>query len=275
VPTIHSQFSILNSQFLLPFGNRAGVWYHNAMIWTISDLHLSSVNPKPMHIFGERWKDHPQRIATAWRERVREDDTVLVAGDISWAMRLDEALPDLQWIAELPGRKILSRGNHDYWWESTGRVRRRLPPTLSVLQGDALDLGDTVVCGTRGWITPETPGFQEGTDRNVYNRELVRLDHALAAANKLATGAKPIVVMIHYPPFLDRKPTDFARRIAASGVTACIYGHLHRPYDWGMATQGPADGVYYQLTSCDYLGFGPVAVRGLPPAPSQNIENMC
>jgi predicted phosphohydrolase len=233
------------------------------MIWTISDLHLSSANPKPMDIFGDRWKNHPQRIAAAWRERVQPSDTVLIVGDISWALKLPEALPDLQWIAELPGQKVLSRGNHDYWWESSGRVRRQLPPSLTVVQADALDIGEAVVCGTRGWITPETPGFKPAEDQVVYNRELVRLDLALGAARKLAVGAKPIIVMLHYPPFLDRKPTEFAFRIAAAGAAACIYGHLHRPHDWAMATQGLGDGVFYQLTSCDYLGFGPVAVRGL------------
>lgn len=219
-----------------------------------------------MDIFGERWRDHPRRIVAAWRERVSDDDVVLVAGDISWALKLAEAQPDLAWIAELPGRKVLSRGNHDYWWESSGRVRRVLPPSIAVVQGDAIDLGSAVVCGTRGWITPETPGFKPAEDQVVYNRELARLDLALTAARKLASGAKPIVVMFHYPPFLDRKPTEFARRIAAAGAAACVYGHLHRPYDWSSATQGLVDGVYYQLTSCDYLGFGPVAVRGLDRA---------
>ncbi len=188
-----------------------------------------------MDIFGDRWRNHPQRIAAAWRERVNGDDTVLIAGDISWALKLPDALPDLQWIAELPGRKVLSRGNHDYWWESAGRVRRQLPPSLAVVQADALDLGIAVVCGTRGWITPETPGFKPAEDLVVYNRELVRLDLALTAARKLAGETKPIIVMFHYP----------------------------RPHDWAMATQGLVDGVYYQLTACDYLGFGPVAVRGL------------
>lgn len=216
-----------------------------------------------MDIFGDRWKHHPQRIAAAWRERVAEGDTVLIAGDISWALKLPEALPDLAWIAELPGRKVISRGNHDYWWESTGRVRRQLPPSLAAVQGDALDLGAAVVCGTRGWVTPETPGFKPAEDEVVFKRELIRLDLALQAAHKLAAGGKPIIVMIHYPPFLDRKPTEFAHRISAAGAAACVYGHLHRPHDWGMATQGLVDGVYYQLTSCDYLGFGPVAVRGL------------
>jgi len=216
-----------------------------------------------MDIFGDRWKNHPLRVAAAWRERVRAEDTVLIAGDISWALKLDEALPDLAWIAELPGHKVLSKGNHDYWWERAGPLRPRLPPTIAVVEADALELDEAVICGTRGWLTPEMTAFKDPDDRRVYNRELGRLDRALAAAQKLADGAKPIVVMIHYPPFIDRKPTEFARRIGAAGAAACIYGHLHRANDWNEAVQGVVDGVYYQLTSCDYLGFGPVAVRGL------------
>src|SRR5262245_8800034 len=167
------------------------------MLWTISDLHLSSVQPKPMDIFGDRWKDHPQRIAAAWRERVREGDTVLIAGDISWAMKLDDALPDLEWIAALPGRKVMIRGNHDYWCpRGVGPVRKRLPPGLDMLSADATDAGDAVVCGTRGWVAPETPGFDAAKDLPIYSRELGMLDRALIGAQKLAQGAKPIVVMI-------------------------------------------------------------------------------
>jgi predicted phosphohydrolase len=233
------------------------------MLWTISDLHLSTVHPKPMDIFGDRWRDHPQRIAAMWRLRVQPDDVVLIAGDISWAMKLEDALPDLRWIDALPGRKILSKGNHDYWWERAGPLRPHLPPSVAVVEASAIDLGDVVVCGTRGWVTPEMQGFEESTDRRVYNRELGRLDRALAEARKLSGGAKPIVVMFHYPPFVDRRPTEFAQRIAAGGAQVCIYGHLHRPQDWQHATQGLVEGVNYQLTACDYLGFGPVAVRGL------------
>lgn len=234
------------------------------VIWTISDLHLSSAQPKPMDIFGPHWRDHPQRIAAAWRARVAADDVVLVAGDISWAMKLADALPDLRWIDALPGRKVLIRGNHDYWCpRGLGPVRRALPPSLTLLNGDAADIGPAVVCGTRAWVAPETPGFDEAEDRKVYERELGYLDRALADAHKLAAGARPVIVMVHYPPFLNRQPTEFARRIAAAGARACIYGHLHRPNDWGAAVQGRVDGVFYQLTACDYLGFGPVAVRGL------------
>lgn len=234
-------------------------------IWTISDLHLSSVKPKPMDIFGSGWKDHPQRIAEAWRARVRAEDWVLIAGDISWAMRIPEALPDLNWIDALPGRKVIIRGNHDYWYpRRVGPLRKYLPPSITALGGDAVDIGKAVVCGTRGWITPETPGFQPDTDRRIYHRELVLLDESLSAAQQLAADGRPIIVMLHYPPFIYRQPTAFAHRIAAAGAAACVYGHLHRPHDWATAVQGLVDGVYYQLTSCDYLGFGPVAVRGLP-----------
>ncbi|MGB9737204.1 metallophosphoesterase [Chloroflexus sp.] len=232
------------------------------MIWTISDLHLSFARPKPMDIFGPGWKDHPERIAQAWRNRVAADDWILIAGDISWAMKLPDALIDLQWIDALPGTKVLIRGNHDYWCpRSVNSIRRHLPPSLRLIGADALDIGEAVVCGTRGWITPETPGFSE-KDQPIYQRELGLLARALTAGRHLAIG-KPLIVMIHFPPFVNRQPTEFARMIAASDATTCIYGHLHRRYDWDNAVQGRVDGVYYQLTACDYLGFGPVAVRGL------------
>lgn len=233
------------------------------MIWTISDLHFSSAQSKPMDIFGEHWKNHTKRIALQWKQRVRSDDWVLIAGDISWAMKFADALPDLELIESLPGRKVMIKGNHDYWWHRVGPIRPHLPPSIAALEADALDIETAIVCGTRGWLTPETSGFDADTDMRVYNRELGRLDRALAAAHTLAHGKRPIIVMIHYPPFVNSYPTAFAERIAKAGVTACIYGHLHRAEDWASAVQGVVNGVYYQLSACDYLGFGPVAVRGL------------
>ncbi len=217
-----------------------------------------------MDIFGSHWKDHAQRIADAWRQRVRPADHVLIAGDISWALKLNDALPDLAWIDMLPGHKVMIRGNHDYWYpRRVGPLRAHLPPSITALGGNATDIGAAVVCGTRGWIVPETPGFQPDTDERIYQRELGLLDNALSAARRLAQNRRPLVVMLHYPPFLEGQPTEFARRVTAAGATTCIYGHLHRPEDWATAVQGRIDGVYYQLTACDYLGFGPVAVRGL------------
>lgn len=233
------------------------------MIWTISDLHLSEAQHKPMDVFGVHWKDHAQRMAVLWNERVQPNDTVLIAGDISWALKLPEALPDLAWIDTLPGRKVMIKGNHDYWWHRVGPIRPYLPPSITALEADAADIGEAVVCGTRGWITPETAGFVPDKDTRIYNRELGRLDRALAAAHALAQGNRPIIVMIHYPPFINGQPTAFAHRIASSGAAACIYGHLHREEDWSIAVQGTVGGVFYQLAACDYLGFGPVVVRGL------------
>jgi hypothetical protein len=217
-----------------------------------------------MDIFGTHWKDHATRIAEAWRARVAADDWVLLAGDISWALKLADALPDLAWIDALPGRKVMIRGNHDYWYpRRVGPLRHHLPPSIIALGGTAADIETAVVCGTRGWITPDTPGFQPDTDTRIYQRELNLLDRALEEGQRLALQERPLIVMLHYPPFLDGQPTEFARRTAAAGAAACIYGHLHRPEDWAGAVQGTIDGVSYQLTACDYLGFGPVAVRGL------------
>lgn len=235
------------------------------MIWTISDLHLSHAQPKPMDIFGPQWKDHAERIATNWRARVAPEDWVLVAGDISWAMKLPDALMDLRWIDALPGRKALIRGNHDYWCSRRVKpLRAHMPPSITLLGADACDLGSAVACGTRGWVTPGVPGYSPATDEPIYQRELTMLDRALEHASELAAGQKPIVVMLHYPPFVNQQPTEFSRRIAAcAGVRACIYGHLHRRQDHESAVNRTVEGVAYQLTSADYLSFGPVAVRGL------------
>lgn len=216
-----------------------------------------------MDVFGHHWHNHPQRIATAWQARVQPDDYVLMAGDISWGMKLTDALADLTWIDTLPGHKVMIKGNHDYWWDRLGPLRPYLPPGITALQANATDIGQAVICGTRGWMTPETPGFKPNSDMRIYQRELARLERALDEARKLAAGTRPIIVLIHYPPFVDGQPTQFATMVAAAQATTCLYGHLHRPEDWHSAVQGEVDGVYYQLTACDYLNFGPVAVRGL------------
>lgn len=231
-------------------------------IWAISDLHLSFATPKPMDVFGDRWRDHPERIANAWRKLIAHDDLVLLAGDTSWALRLAAALPDLQWIDALPGRKVLTKGNHDYWWDYARKQRfpdgTSLPSSLTLVEADAVEVGGWVLCGTRIWVTPGQPNFQAETDERIYNRELGRLERALSAATRLSGGTKPIGVLLHYPPFLpDGTPTRFAELVAAAGARFCIYGHLHRRVDWDHARQGPHEGVNYHLTSCDYLGFVP------------------
>lgn len=233
------------------------------MIWTISDLHLSGVNPKPMHIFGTRWRNHPERIAAAWSRCISSEDIVCIAGDISWAMHIDDALVDLRWIDALPGHKYCIKGNHDYWWDRAGPIRPKIPKSMTLIEGDAIDAGTVIICGSRGWSAPGMPGFDAVTDQRIYAREVLRMERALQAAQKIARG-KPIIAMIHFPPFIDKKPTEFVRLFDHYRVTTVLYGHLHRPDDWNNATQTVIGNTTYQLTACDYLDFTPVAVRGLP-----------
>ena len=160
-------------------------------VFAIADPHLSRAAPKPMTIFGEGWAGHPERFFAGWRETVAEDDLVLVPGDVSWAMTLGGALPDLLDIAALPGQKVLLRGNHDYWWPSLTKLRAALPEGMFALQNDALRLGSVVVAGTRGWVCPGSGDF-DAEDEKIYTRELGRLQLSLAAAQKLRQPGDPL-----------------------------------------------------------------------------------
>lgn len=211
-----------------------------------------------MDIFGERWRNHAERIAAAWRARVHDDDLVLLAGDTSWALKLPEARPDLDWIAALPGHKILTKGNHDYWWDAARKRRAELPPRMTLLEADATVCDTWVFCGTRAWVAPGHPAYESATDERIYTRELGRLERALDTAHRLAEGQRQIGVLLHFPPFFpDGRPTRFAEMVAAAGVQLCVYGHLHRRSDWNLAVQGQRDGVRYHLTACDFLNFVP------------------
>ena len=223
-------------------------------LFAIGDLHLPGGQEKPMSVFGSQWEDHFSRIADSWRAQVAPEDTVLIPGDISWAMQLEQAKPDLEAIGRLPGRKVLIRGNHDYWWSAIGRVREALPEGMYALQQDAVDLGEMVVCGTRGWMIPTEETPLEERDQKLYQRELGRMDMALAEAQRLAVG-RPVIVMMHYPPLLrGQRSSGFTERIEAAGARLCVYGHLH-----GSGIQagycGEQGGVRYELTSCDSQEF--------------------
>ena len=225
-------------------------------LFAIGDLHLAGGQDKPMAVFGPRWDRHFEKISQRWREQVAEEDVVLIPGDISWAMTLSDAVADLRAIGELPGRKVLIRGNHDYWWSGIGKVRSALPPGMTALQQDAADMGDFVVCGTRGWMIPSEEAALGEQDEKIYRRELARLDLALDAAKRVG-GRKPIVVMLHYPPlYKSTLRSGFTERMEAAGVGLCVYGHLH---GIGIAAgfSGEQGGVRYELTSCDSQGFAP------------------
>ena len=153
-------------------------------IFAVADLHLPGGTNKTMDVFGKQWEGHFDRIRASWTEQVGEDDTVLLPGDLSWAMQMKDALEDLAEVGRLPGRKILLRGNHDYWWGSVTRLREALPKNMFALQNDALRLGDTVFCGSRGWTHPAGDGREDAENRRIYERELIRLEMSLEAGEK-------------------------------------------------------------------------------------------
>lgn len=228
-------------------------------IWAIGDLHLGIAVDKPMDVFGSRWRNHAERIARNWEAVVAPEDVVLVPGDISWGLRLAEAVPDLAFIAALPGTKVLSKGNHDPWWSSRRKVEAVLPAGMFLVQHDARALGDGVaVTGTRGWSMPGAPDWDDERDPKVLNREVGRLELGLAALERLAPSRR--IVMLHYPPILrDLRDTPFTRLLSAAGVEVCLYGHLHGE-DHVAAFEGEHDGVRYRLVACDHIDFRPVEV---------------
>lgn len=209
-----------------------------------------------MDMFGPQWEGHDQKMAAAWDRLVAPGDVVLSPGDLSWAMTLTEAAPDLAWLGQRPGRIVLVKGNHDYFWTSARKTRAALPPNTYLIQNDALDLGEPyVLAGTRLW---DAPGREDFTpeDEKVFLREKQRLEMTLAAAQQLAAG-RPVIAAVHYPPVLSGgRRTDFAEIMARYGVALCVYGHLHG-VSCQHAFEGELDGVRYLLVSSDHLDFTP------------------
>lgn len=236
-------------------------------IFALSDLHLSLNRPfnpadpslyegtKPMGIFGDRWQNHIYRIYKEWNALVREDDLVLIAGDISWAMTLEEARFDLDFIGSLPGRKIMIRGNHDYWWHSVKKIREQLPQNTEIIQNDAILFDDFAVCGTRLWTLPTSPDFK-GTDDAIYRRELIRAELSLKAAK-----GRPVIFMTHFMPMGEKgEPNEVTELFEKYNVKKAIYGHLHDK-SHAIAVQGERHGVVYFLTSADFLECKPLRLE--------------
>lgn len=230
-------------------------------LFALSDPHLGISSEKPMDVFGPRWHNHTERMEQNWRAVVNANDTVIVGGDISWAMQLQDALPDLSFIDSLPGQKILLRGNHDYWWTSLSKLtqltRDHQLKTLSFLRNNAFRVGNDLICGTRGWLLPEDPEFTVA-DRKIFNREVGRLRLSLAAAALIREPGDRLIVCLHYPP-LNRVPVanGLLDVIDEHKADLCVYGHIH-----GLAAtysfQGRRENTEYVLSSADYLGFKPL-----------------
>lgn len=230
-------------------------------LFAIADLHLSLSGAKPMHVFGEAWREHDRRMAESWDRIVGPEDTVLLPGDLSWARDLAEAEADLAWIGARPGRKILLRGNHDSWWSTAAKVRRALPPGCAILQNDAWSVdGRRVVVGARGWTAPDDPSAADG-DARIHRRELDRLRLSIADADRRFGRELPRVAMVHYPPWIvGRAPTEVVSILREGGVSMCVYGHLHAS-DHPLGVQGDHDGVRFRLVAADAIAFAPVEIE--------------
>ncbi|MEX2535668.1 MAG: metallophosphoesterase [Trueperaceae bacterium] len=222
-------------------------------VFAIADPHLSRAEPKPMTIFGPAWEGHPKSFFEGWREVVAEADLVLIPGDLSWALKLEEALLDLNDLAALPGRKVILRGNHDYWWPSLSKLRAALPEGMFAIQNDALLLDGVVIAGSRGWVCPGSRGFSE-QDEKIYQRELERLRLSLAAARRLSGEA--FVVMLHFPPVNSRlEPSGFTDLLLEAAPDAVVFGHVHGEPAEKIVPDLP--GIDIHFVPADALAFRP------------------
>ncbi|MDB6082051.1 MAG: hypothetical protein JWO53_1323 [Chlamydiia bacterium] len=244
-------------------------------IWAIGDLHLSfGCKEKEMGIFGENWKNHHEKIRISWDTLVHPDDLVLIPGDISWAMHLEDAIADLEWIEKRPGTKVMIKGNHDYWWHAIAKVRKVLPPSIHAIYNDAFQWKDVSIGGTRLWDSPEytfssciemkeapkelkTKYTLTEEDEKIFQREVLRLGMSMKLMN---SEAKTRIIMTHYPPIgLDLQESTVSKMMEEAAIHYVLFGHLHsvRPHS---APFGKARGVEYHLTSCDYLNFKPLRI---------------
>ena len=225
-------------------------------IYAISDLHLSFNTNKPMNIFGNNWEEHYKKIKEDWLEKVQETDTVLLPGDFSWAINFEEAVPDFEYLNSLPGRKIMLKGNHDYWWGTANKINEFLEKNkfknIEILYNNSLLVENNIISGTRGW----TIFNNNEENEKIMKRELIRLEISLKdGINKFGSN-KPIIVCMHYPPTNEilMENSEFIKIMQKYNVKKCIYGHLHGEAH-KEAIQGNVGGIELQLVSCDFTDF--------------------
>ncbi len=229
-------------------------------VWAISDLHLSFARPEPRERYAARWRDHAAKIEAQWRLAVGPDDLVLLPGDLSMARNHRDLQPDLAWLDQLPGTKVLSAGNHDGWWNGVQQIRPLLRQSLCAVGGDALEVRGVIVCGTRGVEpTVEDPPPEQ---QALIMHELGELERALEQASQLRSAPRqPLYLLWHYPPFdTFGRPGPWVQRFEAAGVTACLYGHLHMASQWSRTVQGNLRGVRYYCVAADAVGFRPLRI---------------
>ena len=222
-------------------------------LFAIGDTHLSFGTDKPMDIFGG-WQDYVGRLEKNWRAVVQKDDIVVIPGDISWAMSLEQALPDFMFLQSLPGTKLIMKGNHDYWWSTMNKLNvlfeKNGIDSVHMIFNNAYEAGDFAVCGTRGWFYDAATG----ADKKVIAREAGRLKMSIDEGRK--TG-KEIIVFLHYPPVTNEAEChELMQVLRDEGIKRCCYGHLHGE-SRSFAVSGKYDGIDFGLVSADNLGFCP------------------
>lgn len=236
-------------------------------LYAIADLHLSCGAEKPMDRFGSRWTGHTEKIRRRWSSLVGPDDTVVIPGDFSWGMTMDEARPDFEFLDSLPGRKIIGKGNHDYWWKSVAGMSATLAgwniSSVRFLFNNAYETDGAVLCGTRGWFLEEKlqSAIFTADYEKLVNRETTRLRQTLEAAEKVKAGRDmPLYVFLHFPPvFGDFVCRPMLELLKEAPVTEVFYGHMHGQYT--LPASVVTEGVRMTLISSDYLDFYPLSVK--------------
>lgn len=225
-------------------------------IYAISDLHLSFSTNKPMNIFGNNWDNHSEKIKEDWIKKVKDDDTVLLPGDFSWAINFEEAIPDFEFLNSLPGKKVMLKGNHDYWWGTTNKIKEFLKEhefeNIEILYNNSLLVENTIISGTRGWTILNNNEENE----KIMKRELIRLELSIQDGINKYGSDKETIVCMHYPPtneFL-LENSEFIKIMQRYNIKKCIYGHLHGEAH-KEAIQGMVGGIDLKLVSCDFTNF--------------------
>lgn len=230
-------------------------------IFTIADLHLALGIDKPMDIFGGRWSNYMEKLKNNWISAVKEEDSVIIPGDISWATYIDNAYEDFKYIDALPGKKIISKGNHDYWWTTASKLNKYLDEnnfrTISFMHNNAFSIENIAICGTRGWKCPGEDDFKKDDDK-IYKREITRLELSIKSAQAIPHKKK--LVFMHYPPVTTKSQTSgFIDIMKQYNITNCFFGHLHGEGIKG-AIEGEYESINLKLISADHLDFMPILV---------------
>ena len=225
-------------------------------LYAIGDLHLCLGASKPMDVFGGSWVGYMEKLKEGFSS-ITDDDTVILLGDLSWSLTLSQARDDFAWIDQIPGKKILLKGNHDYWWSTAAKFYKFCNEhkfsNMFILNNNHYEYNGWAICGTRGWFFEEERSGQH--DEKVFKRELIRLEASLYSAGEL-----PKMVFLHYPPrYKGYECQEILDLLEKYKVRKCYYGHLHGA-SHGLALQGLWNGIEYHLVSADYLNFKPIAV---------------